>query len=190
MTLPHERAPEGAAATFAARLAALLPEIETERLRLRAPRIGDFPLYAECLGGPAARFVFDETPERRDLWLDFVQTVSIWLLRGHGLWTVEPRAGGEPLGFALIGFEDGDHEPELGYFLRPEAEGKGYATEAAGAALAHAFGPLGLPALVSTIDHENTRSQRLAERLGGARDAAAEAAHGGRIRVYRYRRAA
>lgn len=185
MTLAHETPAVGPAADFAARLAAALPVIETERLRLRAPRLEDFPVYAEIVMGPRGRFVFDD-PSRSDVWLDFTQMVATWLLRGHGVWAVEALEGGAPLGFVLLGLEEGDHEPELGYFLRESAEGKGYAREAAAAARAHAFGALGWTTVVSTIDHGNDRSIRLAERLGGARDPAAEAAHGDRIQVWRY----
>ena len=90
-------------------------------------------------------------------------------LRGHGLWTVESKAGGEVLGFVLIGFEPGDQEPELGYLFRPAAEGHGYATEAATALRDHAFSTLRMDRLVSYIDPANRRSQRVAERLRAAR---------------------
>ena len=183
--LPHERPATGPAAAFAARLAAELPVIETERLRLRAPRIEDFDAYAEIATGPAGHFVIDE-PTRENAWFDFTQMTATWLLRGHGLWSVETRDTNELLGFVLLGFEPGDHEPELGYMFRDSATGKGYATEAARAARAHAFDALAMPTLVSTIDHDNTASHALATRLGATRDPKAEAAHGNAIRVYRY----
>lgn len=185
MTAPHETPATGPAAAFAATLQARLPVIETARLRLRAPRIEDFPVYAEIAMGPRGVYLFDD-PNRRDVWLDFAQMVATWLLRGHGLWTLEPKAGGDALGFVLLGFEDGDHEEELGYFLTEAAEGKGYAAEAAEAARAHAFGALGWSSVVSTIDHGNDRSAALATRLGASRDAAAEAAHNNEIAVYRH----
>ena len=133
MTAPHETPATGPAAAFAATLQAQLPVIETARLRLRAPRIEDFPVYAEIAMGPRGQYVFDN-PTRRDVWLDFTQMIATWLLRGHGLWTVEAKAGGAALGFVLLGFEDGDHEEELGYFLTEAAEG--HAEEAARTACA------------------------------------------------------
>ncbi len=185
MTVPHEAPATGPAAVFAATLQAQLPVIETARLRLRAPRIEDFPIYAEIAMGPRGVHLFDN-PSRRDVWLDFAQMVATWLLRGHGLWALEPKSGGDALGFVLLGFEDGDHEEELGYFLTEAAEGQGYAAEAAEAARAHAFEALGWPSLVSTIDHGNDRSAALAARLGATRDALAEAAHDNKIAVYRH----
>lgn len=184
-TAPHEQPATGPAAAFAKALQSELPELTTARLRLRAPRIEDFEVYAEIATGPEGRFI-TEDPSRESAWYDFAQVTAAWLLRGHGVWTVEPKDGGEVLGFVLLGFEPGDHEPELGYLFRENARGQGYATEAADIARVHAFLSLGLPTLVSTVDHENVASCRLAERLGATRDPAAEAAHGHVIRVYRY----
>ena len=184
---PHEIAATGPAAAFAARLQSVLPVLDTERLRLRAPRIEDFETYAAIGESERGRYLVDDNTDRDALWLDFAQMVACWLLRGHGVWTVETRADSKAIGFVLLGFEPGDHEPELGYLFLPEAEGHGFAAEAARAARAHAFDTLGLKTLVSTIDHDNARSIRLAERLGATRDAAAEAAHGHAIQVYRHR---
>lgn len=168
MTAPHERPIPGPSADFAATLAAQLPVIETARLRLRAPRLSDFDAWAEIFCGPAGPHLggpFD----RDEAFTEFAATCGTWLLRGYGLWTVEPKAGETVLGFVLIGFEPGDQEPELGYLFRPTAEGHGFATEAAAALRDHAFGAFGLDRLVSYIDPQNARSARVAERLGAVR---------------------
>ena len=185
--LPHEQPASGAPAEFATFLRAALPRLEAERLVLRAPQIEDFQVYAEIAEGEGGRFLIDE-PSREAAWFDFTQVVATWLLRGHGLWTVETHADARVVGFVLIGFEPGDHEAELGYLFRDDAQGQGYATEAAAAARDHAFDVMGFPTLVSTIDDENAASIRLAERLGASRDAAAEAAHDNAILVYRHPR--
>ncbi len=185
MIAPHEIPATGPGAAFAARMQAMLPVIETERLRLRAPRIEDFPAYAQIAEGPSGKFLIDN-PSRDGAWFDFTQIVATWILRGHGLWTVELLTGGDLLGFVLLGFEPGDHEPELGYLFRASAEGHGYASEAAIAARRHAYKTLGMRTLVSAIDPDNSRSIRLAERLGATRDDAAEAAHGHEVLIYRH----
>jgi RimJ/RimL family protein N-acetyltransferase len=182
MTAPHERPVPGPAAYFAAQLCAHLPVIETERLRLRAPRLSDFDAWAEIFTGPAGPHLGGPFG-RDDAFTELAATCGLWLLRGHGLWAVEPKTGGEVLGFVLIGFEPGDREPELGYLFRPGAEGQGYATEAALALRDHAFMALGMDRLVSYIDPDNPRSIRVAERLGALRDADFDGAqvwvHGG-----------
>ncbi len=192
MIRPWEMPATGAAAALAASLAEKVPELATARLRLRAPRIGDFEAYAGILmsdraaglGGP-----FD----RKGAWDDFCQAVAGWMLRGMGVWTIEARAGearagGEVLGFGFLWQEYGDPEPEIGWILTEAAEGKGHAREAAEAIRAHGFGPLGMATVVSYVDPGNARSAALAERLGAVRDPLAEADLGASIRVYRHNR--
>ncbi|TNC46801.1 GNAT family N-acetyltransferase [Rubellimicrobium rubrum] len=167
----------GPAADLAEKLCALVPALETERLRLRAPTLADFPAWAEILCSP--RSVHMDGPYTRDeAFTEFAATVGSWLLRGHGPWTIESRASGEVLGFVCLNMEPSDQEPELGYFLREGAEGHGFAAEATFAARAQGWA-LGLPSLVSYIDPPNARSVALAERLGARRDRQAEAALAG-----------
>lgn len=172
MTAAWEVAPAGPAAGIAARIAAGVPAIETERLRLRAPRIEDFAAYAEILcsdravhiGGP-----FSRTAAFRD----FAEGVAGWLLRGHGLWSVERLSDGALVGFVPLHIEAGDPERELGYLFREAAEGRGYAAEAARAARGFAYGTLGWQGLVSYVDPANARSIATAGRLGARPDAGA-----------------
>jgi RimJ/RimL family protein N-acetyltransferase len=168
MTAPHERPIPGPAADFAATLAAQLPVLETDRLRLRAPELSDFDAWAEIFTGPAGPHLGGPFT-RDDAFTEFAATCGLWLLRGHGLWTVEPKAGGDVLGFVLIGFEPGDQEPELGYLFRPVAEGHGFAAEAVTALRDHAFSDLRMDRLISYIDPANRRSTRLVERVGAVR---------------------
>lgn len=194
---PHESAPPLGEAQLHA-LRSVIPELTTPRLRLRAPALEDFGIYAEIVQGSDGGFLL-EHPSREAAWFDFANMTACWLLRGHGLWSVEARCamrpnsvGGAPLhvgqtlDFTLLGFEPGDHEPELGYMLAAEARGLGIASEAARRALDYAFDTLGVSTLVSTVDHANEASARVAMQLGGLRDRVAEAAHGDAIQVFRY----
>jgi RimJ/RimL family protein N-acetyltransferase len=58
------------------------------------------------------------------------------------------------------------HWLEIGWALRREHWGRGYATEIGGAGLAHAFGTLGARAVVSCTAPDNHRSRAVMERLG------------------------
>ncbi len=166
---PHEHPIPGPAADFAAELSACLPVLETDRTRLRAPRLSDFDAWAEVLTGPATAFLGG--PFTRDqAFVEFGAAIGMWLLRGFGPWTVELRNGGAVLGFVMLGFEPGDLEPELGYLFLAVAEGQGLAHEAAEAARNHALTVLRLPSLVSYVAPGNTRSDALALRLGAHED--------------------
>ena len=190
MTALHEVLIPGAPAALAERLSALVPVLETPRTRLRALRLSDMEAWAEILCTDRSRWM-DGPMSRDDAFIELAASAGGWLLRGIGFWAVEAREGGEALGFAGINMEPSDREPELGYFLREAAEGRGYATEACQAARDWAWAQ-GLPSLVSYVDPENRRSVCLAERLGARRDAEAEAAYAGSpdegVAVYRHPR--
>ncbi len=180
---PWEATPTGPAAALAAGISAAVPAIATTRLRLRAPRIADFEVYAEI--STSARGSYIGGPfTREEAWLDFTQLVAGWLLRGHGLWSLERPSDARAVGFVLLNHEFGDAEPELGFLLRADAEGQGYAFEAAQAARHFAFGILKWPSVVSYIDAGNARAIALAERLGATLDASASDAD---LCVYRHR---
>lgn len=183
---PHEVPPTGTSAAFAANLRAQLPQLETERLILRAPQLEDFATYRDILMSERAQYLSDEPMSRRDAWLDFTQCISQWHLRGHGLFTITACDNGAIHGFILICIEYGDREPELGWFLTENAEGQGIASEAAQSLRDWGIKTAGLPSLVSYIDPPNTRSVALAERLGAWRDEKAEAAFDEPILVYRH----
>lgn len=182
---PHEAPPAGNSAVLAADFRALVPVLETPRLILRAPRIEDFEAYREILMSDRAIHM-DGPFTRIDAWLDFTQCVANWMLRGHGLWTIEERDSGAVLGFTLICMEFGDQDPELGWFLSESAEGKGYAFEAAKAARDHGINTLNLDNLVSYIDPPNARSVKLAEKLGAVLDPKAAEAFDVPVLVYRH----
>lgn len=173
--------PAGAAAAAARAHAGALPVLETERLRLRAPTLADLDLWLTLwteTGGAA------QTAEAA--WEGFCVYVAGWLLHGHGLWIVDRKADGAPVGFVLLGLEWGDAEPEIGWALDPAHRGRGYATEAAMAVRDHAVALLGPGLAVSYIGGDNRASARVAQRLGARRDRAAEAALGDVAQVWRH----
>lgn len=149
----------------AATLGAALPRLTTERLTLRAPTLADFDAFAAIACGP--RGVGMGGPmTRHQAWYDFASMIGCWLLRGHGLWSVEESASGTHLGFVVIGFEPGDEHHELGFMFSQAAEGTGVASEAARAARDYAQSTLNVPVLDSYIFPGNQRSIALAKRLG------------------------
>ncbi|MFV0387049.1 GNAT family N-acetyltransferase [Paracoccus sp. (in: a-proteobacteria)] len=165
MIRPWLTPPTGPRADLAARIAAPVPVIETERLRLRAPRIGDFETW-EAIVRDAGGTGPDNAVAPAGAWLEFCELVAGWILRGHGLFAAETRKDARLVGFITLDHEQGDPEPELGWFLIPEARGIGLATEGATAIRDLAFGRLAMPALVSYADPDNAPSIAVARRLG------------------------
>jgi RimJ/RimL family protein N-acetyltransferase len=161
-----------------------IPSLETARLRLRAPEIGDFRHYAAFFG--SERAVHERGPmDERAAWREFCASLACWSLRGFGAWSLTDRAGGAYLGEVGL-FQPVEYpEPEIGWLVVPEAAGKGIAHEAALAVRAWAYRTLGLRTLVSYIAPANERSIRLAERLGATLDSGAPTVDPGDL-VYRH----
>jgi RimJ/RimL family protein N-acetyltransferase len=142
--------------------------LETPRLRLRPFRESDWEAYARmCADEEVMRYIgtgVTLTPD--EAWRSMANFLGHWQLRGYGMWALEAKEGGALIGRA--GFHDPPGWPgfELGWLLGREHWGKGYAREAAGLALAHAFDALGRKRVISLIRHGNARSIRVAEAIG------------------------
>ena len=146
-----------------------IPTIETGRIRLRAIGMADWPAYCDLLrsdrsvhmGGPYST---------EGAWGTFCHDVALWSLEGHGALMIDDRRTGACVGSVGINAGPLFPEREIGWFVYPEAEGRGYATEAAAALRDWALAERGLETLVSYIDPANGRSIRVAERLGARLD--------------------
>ena len=146
--------------------------IETERLVLRDWREEDAEPFIRHTNTPAVM-----------RWLGGVQTEEVarqaikgrvvrWQReRGFTFWVVERKDDRALLGFCGLKLADTEGSPiegeyEVGWRLREDAWGQGYAKEAAIASLDHAFGPLGAERVVAVTYKENGPSWGLMERLG------------------------
>lgn len=163
------------------------PVIETDRLILRAFREDDLDAYAEMGQDPEVMAFLSADGSlltRADAWRQMAMFLGHWELRGFGTWAVEERATGAFVGRVGLHFPEGWPDRELGWTIARGFWGRGYASEAARAAIGHAFGPLGWTHLVSLIHQGNQRSALLAERLGYHLHGTAEV-RGLRLRMYR-----
>lgn len=147
-----------------------IPVIETERLRLRAPNLADFEVFAAFMASDRAAFVGGPI-SRAQAWRGFCHVTGHWLHRGFSAFIFADRWTDAGLGMAGPWFPEGWPEHEIAWSIwDAQAEGKGLAHEAALAARGHAFGALGWKTAISMIDPRNLRSQALAHRMGCTRD--------------------
>ena len=165
--------------------------LETERLILRMFREDDLDPYAAMCADPdVMRYLGDgKALTRSEAWRQMALILGHWRLRGFGLWAVEERTTGALLG--RIGFfqPEGWSGFELGWMLRRASWGRGYATEGARRALAHAFTVMNRDHLISLIRPANRASVRVAERLGQSLESRTDL-YGQEVLVYGIGRAA
>ncbi len=142
------------------------PVLETKRLILRAPRMEDYPVWEAFFATDRARYV-GGPGGTRVAWRGFAHITGMWALKGLGTFVFTEKGSELPLGMTGPYYPEDWPEPELGWHIWPlDAEGKGYAYEAADAARNYAWSHLGWTNIVSYIDDGNDRSVALAQRLG------------------------
>jgi len=147
-------------------LAATAPSLETARLILRVPHVADFERYAELMADEqAARYIGGQLG-RAAAWRRFLQMPGAWMIQGFAMFSVLEKSSGLWLGQLGPWKPEGWPGNEIGWSFHPDAWGRGYATEAARAAIDWAFDTLGWTEVIHCIDPANVPSQQLAQRLG------------------------
>ncbi len=161
------------------------PVIDTARLALRPLGAADYRRWEAFYATPRSRFLGGPMSRAR-AWEAFEAALAHWRRLGYGAWSVEDRSGAFVGGVSLE-WRDGWPAPELNWFLLKTATGFGYASEAAGALRDHAFGALGLRALVSFVNRSNLDAARVARRLGAVPDRSIRAPGDDGAVVWRHR---
>lgn len=162
-----------------------IPRIETPRLILRAPVAADFDPLADFYASERSRFVGG--PLSAELaWRALATELGHWALRGFGRFAVQDRETGKFVGLIGPWNPEGWPEAEIGWTLMTGFEGRGYATEAALAALEFAYHDLGWTTAISLIAPDNARSRRLAQRLGARPDGQFTHSRLGTVDIWRH----
>ena len=135
-----------------------IPVLETERLILRAPRLGDAKVLAALAND---KRIAENTrriphPYKRADADDFITAVNA--PGGEVAFLITLREGGAVVGGCGVALQDG--APDLGYW------NKGYATEAARAVVDFAFTELGHDTLSAGARVTNPASRRILEKCG------------------------
>ncbi|MEU6245958.1 GNAT family N-acetyltransferase [Glycomyces sp. NPDC047010] len=148
--------------------------LETERLLLRPLAVGDAAALAPINADPEVmRYIGEGAPRMLEQTEALcAKAAAHWDEHGWGAFAVTERDGGALVGLAILAVPSFLPEilpaTEVGWRIARDRWGRGYAPEAARAAVGFAFGELGLDRVVSCIHAENTASVRVAEKLGMA----------------------
>jgi RimJ/RimL family protein N-acetyltransferase len=148
-------------------------EFDTERLVLRVPTLDDFEESAAMWSNETVvRHIGGRPFTREESWQRLLRHVGHWQLLGFGFWVAREKTSGTYVGEVGLGDFRRDMKPglgdspEVGWVLAPPAHGKGYATEAAQAALGwmdHQHKPA---RLVCMVEPENAASLHVASKCG------------------------
>lgn len=144
--------------------------LSTNRLRLRQWLSADFPPFAQLNADPRVMEYFPDTLDTQASNALAIRIQTFIAQRGWGFWAVEEITSERFIGFV------GLYQPtyalpfgpcvEIGWRLAFDHWGKGYATEAATAALAFGFEHLKLQEVVSFTTLSNRRSRAVMEKIG------------------------
>jgi RimJ/RimL family protein N-acetyltransferase len=141
------------------------------RLEFRAPIPDDLDGYLALFLDPEVQRWLRPAPQppftEGDVFAKLSEDAWHWDEHGFGPWAVLERESGVLIGRGGLRYQtvDGEREVELGWVVRSDRWGRGYATEAATAALEWAR-EREVTEVVSLIMEDNLASRRVAEKTG------------------------
>lgn len=151
--------------------------LDTERLHLRTIGEEDAPFYLELLNSePFIAHIGDRGIRTLSAAREAIAAgpVAMQQARGHSIYVLELKQGAQPIGMAGLIKRDTLEHVDLGYALLPAYFGRGYATEAARALLAHARHTIGLRRLLAITSPGNDASHALLLKIGMRYDGLAQ----------------
>lgn len=146
-----------------------VPDIETERLILRAPVSEDLGKWVDTIwGDPEVMRYMPRSADAPDVRAKNVFGFFTQLREQQrvGAWVISRRTDGQFMGHSILAHREAFGEPELGYALGKEFWGQGFATEIARAVVQYGFEQVRLPRIFGVVFPENEPSWRILKRLG------------------------
>ena len=160
----------------------MLPALETGRLLLRRMTLDDASFILGLLNEPSFLLhIGDKGVRTMDDARRYVADgpLASYERFGFGLLLVAQKDTGEPIGMCGLLKRDWLEDADLGFALRPQFWGRGYAFEAASAVLGHARATLGRRRIVAITSLENESSIQLLGKLGFRLERVARLTEGG-----------
>ena len=118
-------------------------QVETARLILRQPRLSDLEAWAQFMADPEAANHIGGVQPRSVVWRSLAAMAGAWAIAGFGMFSVLEKSSGEWIGRLGPWNPDGWPGTEVGWGIRREYWGRGYACEGSIAAIDWAFAQLG-----------------------------------------------
>lgn len=143
--------------------------LDTERLQLRHLDGDDAGFMLELLNEPDyLRYIGDKgvrsLAEAREF---IIKKMAIsYHANGFGLYLVELKSSGKPLGICGLVKREGLEDIDIGFAFLEAHRSKGYALESASAIMTYARDTIGLPRIVAITAPDNASSIALLEKLG------------------------
>ncbi|MBO3697685.1 GNAT family N-acetyltransferase [Roseivirga sp. E12] len=161
--------------------------LETERLVFRQWQNSDYKQFSEFYAQEEhAKYVGGQkSPE--ESWRLMATYIGHYTLKGYSYLAITEKSTEKLIGTVGLWKSEPWPEKELGYWLLPEAQGKGYGVEAGLAVRDYGLDTLKFDSLVSYIDPSNQPSVQLATRLGAKYDQTIELLDFGPHAIYRYK---
>ncbi len=144
-------------------------KVETARLRLRELDVPDAPFVLQILNEPAfIRNVGDREVRTEEAAANYIRAriQPSYRAFGFGLWLVERKRDGEPLGICGLLKRDALEDVDIGFSFLECFWKNGFAREAAIASANYGWNEAGLHRLIAITVQQNTGSIRLLEKLG------------------------
>ena len=143
--------------------------IVTQRLILSLLQPEDAPFILELVNEPDwLKYIGDRGVHNLDDARGYIERGprDMYTRLGFGLYRVEMKSDGTPIGLCGLLKRDTLPEVDIGFAFLERFRGRGYAREAAEATLAHAHNTLGLKRILAITSPDNMNSIKLLERLG------------------------
>ncbi|MBL7961856.1 GNAT family N-acetyltransferase [bacterium] len=143
--------------------------LETERLTIRELITDDSEFILKLVNTPTwLKFIGDRGVKNLDDAKKYIENgpVKSYADNGFGLYLMELKNEKTPIGMCGLIKRDFLSDPDIGFALMPEYEGKGYGYESASAVLSYGQRQLRLEKIVAITVRENANSIRLLEKIG------------------------
>ena len=144
--------------------------LETERLVLRElDKECDAAFTRELLNSPKfLKYIGDREVRTTEEAADFIENryAASYREHGYGLWAVDLKKNGIPVGICGFVRRDTLPGPDLGFAFLPEFERQGYGMESASAVLNYGREKLQFTDVWAITSLDNDASGRLLEKLG------------------------